>query len=219
MISSNKVIHLDSIYKSYGEKTILRNLNLSVYSQEFLGITGVSGSGKSTLMNILLGIEGYDSGYYTIMNLPLHSIKNFSRYRIDVISMIFQSSNLIKELTVRENILLPHIYWDKSKEIDHEQFDYVTDLLGIQSILNQTCNTLSGGEQQRVAIARCVYYRPQIIIADEPTGNLDIENTKSVVRILKELHKNGTTIILITHDIQLLEFCSRVLTLDGGFLT
>lgn len=215
---SEPIICLEQISKSYGDKTILNQLDLDIFEGEFLGISGVSGAGKSTLMNILLGIDTYDEGHYFLFGEAFENLKYQNNTRINIISMIFQSSNLIKELTVRENIRLPSLYLKNDNSFNQDQFLYVTNLLGINDLLDQNCNTLSGGELQRVAIARCIYYSPKIIIADEPTGNLDEGNTLAVMEILKTLHQENTTIILITHDKSLLSYCTRVLTLEAGVL-
>ncbi|MEG1560565.1 MAG: ABC transporter ATP-binding protein [Clostridia bacterium] len=188
---SAELIGIRKIY----DRPILEDINLSLASESYISIVGKSGSGKSTLMNILGLIEHFDGGSYLFDGVNIENKKDFSRLRLEKIGFIFQSYNLISTLTCRENILLPCLYARKTPDIS-----YLSSILDIKMLLDTNVNVLSGGEKQRVAIARALILDPPLLIADEPTGNLDEENKFSVMSLLKKINAEGHAIIVITHD-------------------
>lgn len=188
-------ITLRNVKKSYN-KPVLTNINLNITNDSYLAIEGKSGSGKSTLMNILGLIENFDGGEYIFNGVNIKNGKDYSNIRLNNIGFIFQSYNLISTMTSRENIMLPLIY-DNNINVDVEQLAKDLDIL---DLLDKDVNVLSGGEKQRIAIARALVLNPSLIIADEPTGNLDEYNRQLVFELLRKEHNKGRAIIMITHD-------------------
>jgi len=189
-------IRLSHLQKSY-LRPVLTDINLTVTNDSYITIVGKSGSGKSTLLNILGLVEGYDAGEYVFNGRLIRNFLDYSRLRLENIGFIFQSYNLISTLSCKENILLPALYNRKNTS---QSLDELADLLDIQPLLDQKVTTLSGGEKQRVAIARALILDPCLILADEPTGNLDPKNRDIIFRLLRREHEKGRGIILITHD-------------------
>lgn len=187
---------ISHLQKSYA-RPVLTDINLTVTNDTYITIVGKSGSGKSTLLNILGLVEGYDAGEYVFNGTKIRNFVDYSRLRLENIGFIFQSYNLIPTLSCKENILLPTLYSSKSNP---QSFDELVALLDIGPLLNQKVTTLSGGEKQRVAIARALILDPCLILADEPTGNLDPKNRDIIFRLLQSEHEKGRGIILITHD-------------------
>ena len=188
-----KIRHLK---KSF-QRPVLQDINLTVTNDSYITIVGKSGSGKSTLLNILGLVEGYDAGEYVFNGTLIRNFVDYSRLRLENIGFIFQSYNLIPTLSCKENILLPTLYNSKSNS---RSFDELVELLDIGPLLSQRVTTLSGGEKQRVAIARALILDPCLILADEPTGNLDRKNRDIIFRLLQREHEMGRGVILITHD-------------------
>lgn len=207
-------LELRHLKKSYA-RPVLKDVNLKVTNDSYITIVGRSGSGKSTLLNILGLVEGFDSGEYTLCGARIRNYMDFSRLRLEKIGFIFQSYNLISTLSCRENILLPTIYNRRNRVQD---FDELVDLLGIEPLLSQRVNTLSGGEKQRVAIARALILDPCLILADEPTGNLDPKNRDMIMRLLRREHEKGRGILLITHDMDIAQKADTVYQLQNGCL-
>lgn len=210
----NLDLRLSHIRKSY-DRPVLTDLNLSVTNDSYVTILGKSGSGKSTLLNILGLVEDYDEGEYVFNGTKIRKGADYAKLRLQNIGFIFQSYNLIPTLSCKENILLPTMYrrkWEK------ENFDRLVDLLQIEPLLSQRVATLSGGEKQRVAIARALILDPCLILADEPTGNLDPQNREIIVSLLRHEHEAGRGIILITHDEQTASAADTILRLEGGML-
>lgn len=189
-------IQLSHLQKSY-LRPVLTDINLTVTNDSYITIVGKSGSGKSTLLNILGLVEGYDAGEYVFNGTLIRNFVDYSRLRLENIGFIFQSYNLISTLSCKENILLPTLYNSKSSS---QSLDELVELLDIGPLLDQKVTTLSGGEKQRVAIARALILDPCLILADEPTGNLDPKNRDIIFRLLQREHEKGRGIILITHD-------------------
>lgn len=189
-------IQLSHLQKSY-LRPVLTDINLTVTNDSYITIVGKSGSGKSTLLNILGLVEGYDAGEYVFNGTLIRNFVDYSKLRLENIGFIFQSYNLIPTLSCKENILLPTMYNSKSKS---QSLDELVELLDIGPLLDQKVTTLSGGEKQRVAIARALILDPCLILADEPTGNLDPKNRDIIFRLLQREHEKGRGIILITHD-------------------
>ena len=201
------VIEVNDLRKSYdGEKYILNGINIKLHAGDMAIIEGKSGAGKSTLMNILGLLDEYDSGQIIVDGNLVE--KNNRRQQLllrgEKIGFVFQAYHLIESISVEENILLPFIYTKKS--IDKEilnRLQIIAEELGIIDLLKRKGSLLSGGEKQRVAIARAIIKDPKIIIADEPTGNLDSENTRAVINTFHKLKEQGKVIIIVTHDISI----------------
>ena len=207
-------LRLEHVRKSY-LRPVLTDINLQVTNDSYITIVGKSGSGKSTLLNILGLVEGFDSGSYTFNGTKIHNGVDYARLRLENIGFIFQSYNLISTMSCKENILLPTMY-NKRKQV--QSFDELVELLDIGPLLDQRVNTLSGGEKQRVAIARSLILDPCLILADEPTGNLDPKNRDIILNMLQHENKKGRGILLITHDEAIAAQAKTKLTLTGGKL-
>ncbi|WP_294345853.1 ABC transporter ATP-binding protein [uncultured Clostridium sp.] len=202
-----------SFYNGGTIQNVLKNINIEVKSGEFVAIVGRSGSGKSTLMNIIGGLDKPDSGEVWIgkNNIVNMQEDELCSFRLNNIGFIFQAYNLIPVLTVKENIKLPQI-----KE-DEEYIDKLLRMLEIEEKSNVFPNELSGGQQQRVAIARALINNPSVIIADEPTGNLDTVTEKKVLDILKKCQEElGTSIIMVTHNLEIANKVDRVIKIEDG---
>ena len=196
----------------------LSNINLTVKKGEFLAIVGASGSGKSTLMNILGCLDKPTSGSYRLDGLDVLSLKgsHLANIRNKKIGFIFQGFNLLEKMTAVENVELPLMYARVPRKT---RLDISVDALskvGLSERLHHKPTQLSGGQQQRVAIARAITQKPSIILADEPTGNLDSKSGQDVLRILSDLHNQGTTIVLITHDPAVAKQAERVIEISDG---
>lgn len=208
-------LNVEHLSKSYNYP-VLKDINLHMDNYDYISIVGSSGAGKSTLMNILGLVESYDSGIYEFNGTKIKKNKDYAKLRIDNIGFIFQSYNLISQLSCRENILLPLVY--KRKKIEEKEIERLADLLDIRKLIEQKVNVLSGGEKQRVAIARSLILNPCLLIADEPTGNLDEENKKIICNLLEEENKKGRGILLITHDDDVAACAKTMLRLEEGVL-
>lgn len=218
------MIQLFNISKTYqmGEDTIkaLDNLSLQVTKGEFIAIIGPSGSGKSTLMNIIGILDRASSGEYYLnkMNLMRISDKKISKIRNKKIGFIFQQFNLMPRLTAFENVELPLIYRGTSKPTRKKIVLKSLERVGLLEKQEHLPAQLSGGQQQRVAIARAIAGNPEIILADEPTGALDSKTGEEVMRLLKEIHREGNTLIMITHDKTIAEQAERIIEIKDGKL-
>ena len=209
-------LRLSHISKKYNNHAVLKDIDFTLSKGEFISIVGKSGSGKSTLMNIIGLLEDYDKGTLELMNQNILNTIDYSSLRSMHIGFIFQNYNLISTLNGKENILLPSLY--STKKYNEDNLNQIIDLLSIKDILDQNVNTLSGGEKQRIAIARALLLDPEIILADEPTGNLDLENRDVIINILLSLKEKGKGIILITHDHELASKADHVFLLEDGVL-
>lgn len=207
-------LELRHLKKSY-LRPVLTDVNLRVTNDSYVTIVGKSGSGKSTLMNILGLVEGYDAGDYLFNGKRICNGVDYSRLRRENIGFIFQSYNLIPTLSCKENILLPLLY---NKRNAVQNFDELVALLNLEPLLSQQVTTLSGGEKQRVAIARSLILDPCLILADEPTGNLDPKNRNLIMSLLRNEHEKGRGIILITHDMEIAQSADTVFMLQDGTL-
>lgn len=197
-----KTINLTKIYGSEASRIIaLNNANITIKQGEFVSITGASGSGKSTLLHLLSGLDMPTEGsvMYDDKNIYGYSDKEISALRRNRIGFVFQQYNLLPVLTAKENIIMS-LLLDK-KTIDEEYFKSITEFLGLGERLNHLPSELSGGQQQRVAIARALVTKPDVIFADEPTGNLDSKNSQEVIELLMNINKKfKKTLIIITHE-------------------
>jgi len=201
------------------EAKILTNINLSIDQGSLVALTGPSGSGKSTLLNLISGIEEVTSGSIIINNCIINELGSdeICKFRNGNISVVFQFFNLINDLTVAENISLPLLIRNENKKNIIKKVNELIDDLDLSHRSNFTANLLSGGEAQRVAIARALITNPSLILADEPTGNLDKKNTDNTIKILIELcKKNKSTLIMVTHDTNLLTYFDSIYKLDSG---
>ena len=205
---------LSHIQKSY-TRPVLTDVNLEVTNDSYVTVVGKSGSGKSTLLNILGMVEGYDGGEYILNGTKIRNYMDYARLRLENIGFIFQSYNLIPTLSCKENIMLPTMYNRRNKV---QNFDELVELLDIGPLLSQRVATLSGGEKQRVAIARALILDPCLILADEPTGNLDPKNRDLIMGLLRREHEKGRGVILITHDMQIAQEAKTIYLLENGTL-
>lgn len=216
------LIEIKDIYKIYnpGENEVraLDGITLNVEHGEFLAIVGQSGSGKSTLMNMLGLLDIPTSGTYTLDGVDVKDMTDdeLSEIRNKEIGFIFQGFNLIPSLTAVENVELPLVYRGMKKEERNKLALEALERVGLSHRLDHLPKQMSGGQQQRVAIARAVAARPPIILADEPTGNLDSHSGVEVMKILHELHEEGRTVILITHDNDIASEAERVIKISDG---
>lgn len=212
------MIELKKITKAYGEKVILDKLNLKVETGEYISITGDSGAGKSTLLNIIGTLDYEYSGEYVYNEKVLKRKKEFNIHRNKEIGFIFQQYNLIPNLSAYENIILPYTFFkgriaDIDKIIDNNLVRF-----NMKDKKHQVVNTLSGGEQQRIALLRSILLDPNIIVADEPTGNLDRNNAAIILDFLSEMNDLGKTIIVVTHDIEFSKQAKKSYMIAGGKL-
>lgn len=211
-------IEAHNVVKRFGDFTALKSISLSINKGEFVAITGKSGSGKSTLFYSLSGLDVIDSGKVFVLGSNIHSLpeEDLHDFRNTKMGFVFQFHYLVSELTGLENILLPA----KKKNLHKEKLDYALYLLeyfAIAHCKDKLPSQMSGGERQRVAVARSLIMNPDIIFADEPTGNLDSINSEIVMNIFREINKkNGTTVILITHDDEYAHLADREIHLKDG---
>ncbi len=222
-----KAYELTKYYK-IGDETVqaIKEVNLSVEYGEFLAIMGPSGSGKSTLLTMLGGLNHPTSGKVIVDEIDIYTLSSekIADFRREYIGFVFQSFYLIPYLTVLENVMLPLAVTDYGKEEKLNMAETILCKVGLDSKMNRLPDELSGGEQQRVAIARALVNDPPIILADEPTGNLDTATGKEIMQIFKELNENGKTIIMVTHNPENAKFASRCVYIvdgklrDGSFL-
>ena len=216
------MITLKNIKKVFKTEEIetwaLQNVNLEVKKGEFVAIMGPSGCGKSTLLNILGLLDNPSEGTYMLDGKDVSHMSEDDRtdLRKDRLGFVFQSFNLIDELSVVENVELPLLYMGTPKKERRRLVNEVVERVAMSHRAQHFPAQLSGGQQQRVAIARAVISRPQIILADEPTGNLDSKHGKEVMELLKELHNEGTTIIMVTHSQHDANYADRVVNLFDG---
>jgi len=218
-----KTVGLKKIYSTEEvETTALNGVNIEVKQGEFVGIMGPSGCGKSTLLNILGLIDNPNEGEYYFLGSEVskYSERQRANFRKNNIGFVFQSFNLIDELTVFENVELPLLYLGMSSSDRKKRVEGVLDNMQIMHRRNHFPQQLSGGQQQRVAVARAVVARPKIILADEPTGNLDSSHGDEVMKLLTELNESGTTVVMVTHSPAYAEYAHRTIHLfDGHVVT
>ncbi len=221
-----KVIEMRQVRKSYrmGEETVevLKGIDLDVQEGEFLAIMGPSGEGKSTLMNVIGCLDRPTSGVYLLDGIDVTRMNDgeLSRVRNRKIGFIFQSFHLIPWATALENVLLPLVYREGITRNDVERARTLLERLGLGERLNFRPGELSGGQQQRVAIARALIGEPSIILADEPTGNLDFRASEEVMRIFQEINEEGRTVVITTHDREVADRAKRIKVLrDGRFVS
>lgn len=218
-----EVVKLENVVKTYGkgdtQVQALKGIDLSIHKGEFVTIVGASGSGKSTLLHILGGLDHPTSGNVIIGGENIYHLKDseLSIFRRRNIGFIFQFFNLIPVLNVQENIALPTLL--DNEQVDEQYLNEIIQILGLQDRRTHLPSELSGGQQQRVSIGRSLMNKPEIILADEPTGNLDTKNTKEVLTLLKATAKKyNQTVILITHDPSIASNSDRIITVEDGII-
>ena len=216
------IITVDNINKTYKngslELQVLKNISFKVDKGEFLAIMGSSGSGKSTMMNILGSLDNQYEGRYILDGIDISkSTENeLSEIRNKKIGFIFQSFNLLPRLTALENVELPLVYSSIPKEERHKRANELLEMVGLKDRTHHRPNELSGGQRQRVAIARALVNDPSIILADEPTGNLDSKSEGEIIEILQKLNKMGKTIVIVTHEPSIGEIAERKIVFKDG---
>ncbi len=226
MPSDESVVKLEGIkriyYKPDGTVLVaaLDGVDLSVPSGQSLAIMGASGSGKSTLMNILGCLDQPTEGTYTLSGIDVSSLddESLSKVRGTNIGFIFQSFNLIPQLTIAENVEVPLFYQKVNPQERNERAEELLVKVGLADRLGHRPNELSGGQQQRAAIARALVTSPSMLLADEPTGNLDSKTSEEVLTLFDELHDEGLTTLLVTHDDAIGERCERIVRLSDGLI-
>ncbi|MDA3733522.1 ABC transporter ATP-binding protein [Niameybacter massiliensis] len=216
-----EILKIEDLCKTYGKNDMqvkaLDHVNLSIEKGEFVAIIGASGSGKSTLLHMIGGVDEATCGRVIVDGVDLSKLNEnkMAIFRRRKVGLIYQFFNLVPTLNVRENILLPTLL--DGKVIDESYFEEIISILGLKDRLNHLPSELSGGQQQRVAIGRAMIYNPAIVLADEPTGNLDRKNSKEIIELLKMSNKKyKQTIIIITHDEQIALEASRVIKIEDG---
>lgn len=217
-----EIIRLEQISRKYimGSEIIhaLRSVSLEIYKNEYVAFMGASGSGKSTLMNILGCLDTPSSGKYFLDNIDVSNMKDkeLAAVRNKKIGFVFQTFNLLARATALENVALPLVYSGISKSERLKRAKNVLESVGLGERLHHKPNELSGGQRQRVAIARALVNNPSIILADEPTGNLDSKTSYEIMNLFDELHKQGNTIILVTHEEDIARYAHRIIRLKDG---
>ena len=220
----NIVLKAENVTKIYDNTSepVLRSVSLTVFTGDFISILGASGSGKSTLLSILGGMENATSGsvFFEDVNLCRLKEKELSKLRRTKLGFVFQFFNLAPYLTVKENILLPLMLDGKNTKKYEQKYDELTKYLSIDNLKDKLPRYLSGGEQQRVAIARGLIYEPKIIFLDEPTGNLDSRSADEIMVLLKKINEElKTTILQVTHSEQNASYGNRIIRINDGQLS
>lgn len=209
------MIELKNVRKSYGEHIIFENINLMIEEGEMIAITGESGSGKSTLLNIIGLIEDFDAGEYLLENKKNIKINSKESQRVirDKISYLFQNFALIDNETVTENLKIALKYHSKNKSEKKRLIHEALLNVGLDGYEKKKIFELSGGEQQRAAIARALIKPSKVLLADEPTGSLDFKNRDEILNLLKEINRSGKTVVIVTHDPEVANSCSRIISI------
>jgi len=218
----NSVIEVNHLYKDYqtaaGPFPVLKDVNLSIENGDYVAIMGHSGSGKSTFMNILGCLDKPSKGEYILDGHPVADMEQnaVAQVRNKTIGFVFQGFNLLARSSLLDNVALPLVYAGVDKAERHARAKLLLEKVGLAKYLNSRPNQISGGQQQRVAIARALVNKPRLILADEPTGNLDSTTSEEIMALFSELNQEGITIVLVTHEADIAEHASRqVRFLDG----
>ena len=217
-----RIIQLKSIVKNYkvGTQVVraLRSVSLDIYKGEYVAIMGASGSGKSTLMNVIGCLDTPTSREYTLNNKAVSSMSDDSlaEIRNSDIGFIFQTFNLLPRNTALENVMLPLVYSGTKKQARHQRAVQTLTEVGLEDRMEHRPNELSGGQRQRVAIARALVNNPTILLADEPTGNLDSKISEEIMKLFAEIHKKGNTLIMVTHEEDIAKHAHRIIRLKDG---
>lgn len=219
-----EILRTENLCKTYGsgetKVDALKNANISINEGECVAVVGPSGSGKSTLLHLLGGVDKPTSGKVFVDDVDIYSLneKQLAIFRRRKVGFVFQFYNLIPVLTAEENILLPILL--DNKKPDKAYIEELLDLLGLQDRRNHLPSELSGGQQQRVSIGRALAYKPSIILADEPTGNLDSKNSREILDLLKiSVKRYNQTLMVITHDVDIASQADRIITIEDGIIS
>ena len=198
----------------------LRGVNVNINANEYVALMGPSGSGKSTLMNLLGCLDTPTSGTYVLNNIDVSSMTDaeLASVRNKEIGFVFQTFNLLPRLTALDNVALPLVYSGMKKSKRIEQATHAHEIVGLLDRITHKPNELSGGQRQRVAIARALVNNPAIILADEPTGNLDTKTSIEIMTIFEEIHRNGNTVIVVTHEPDIADHAHRIVRLRDGYV-
>ena len=217
-----KVIHLDSIVKNYkvGPSVVraLRSVTLEIYKGEYVAVMGASGSGKSTLMNIIGCLDTPTSGNYILNGIEVSSMTDnkLAEIRNREIGFVFQVFNLLPRNTALENVMLPLIYAGENKQTRRELAIQMLYNVGLGDRVEHKPNELSGGQRQRVAIARALVNKPSLLLADEPTGNLDSKISEEIMKLFADIHRQGNTLLMVTHEADIARHAHRIIKLKDG---
>ena len=218
------MIEIKELNKSYpignGSLHVLKGINLKIDEGELVAIMGSSGSGKSTLLNIIGMLDNYDSGSYKLDNVPIKNLDETkaAKYRNKFLGFVFQSFNLINYKTALENIALPLYYQGVSRVDRHKKALEYLGKVGLADWAEHLPSELSGGQKQRIAIARALASQPKVLLADEPTGALDSTTSEEVMDLIKQINKEGKTILVVTHEHDIANMCKRIITLKDGII-
>ncbi|MCX9081111.1 MAG: ABC transporter ATP-binding protein [Candidatus Methanoperedens sp.] len=218
------VLDIEKVSKSYKlgktDVPVLNDINLAINSGEFAAIMGPSGSGKSTLMNLIGCLDRPTSGRILITGMDISKLSDIelARIRGKKIGFVFQTFNLISRLSAQKNVEMPMVYQDIPGKMREKRAKVLLEMLGLGERARHKPPELSGGQRQRVAIARALANEPEIILADEPTGNLDSKTGQEIMQIFDKLHTDGRTILMVTHDAELARNCDRIIRLKDGMI-
>ncbi len=217
----SNILVVSKLTKTYGTKVktnALSGIDITIKEGEFIALTGESGCGKTTLLNLIAGLDYPTSGTIKVDGIDITNLNDneLAEYRSNKLGIVFQFFNLIPVLTASENIELAMMITRKSENDQKTQAKKLLEMMGLSNKINSKINELSGGEQQRVAIARALANNSQLIIMDEPTGNLDTKTTKELMKYILKLNKEGKTIIMATHDQSLVNFANRIIKMEDG---
>ncbi len=218
------IIHLENICKSYfmgkNELQVLNGISLDIFKNEYVALMGPSGSGKSTLMNIIGCLDTPTAGKYILNENDVSEMKDneLAEIRNKEIGFVFQQFNLLPRLTALENIALPLVYAGMGKTMRNKKAMQVLEMVNLTDRSHHKPNELSGGQCQRVAIARALVNNPSIILADEPTGNLDTKTSYEIMEIFDKIHSSGNTIVLVTHETDIANHARRIVRLRDGII-
>ncbi|MBS1622502.1 MAG: ABC transporter ATP-binding protein [Bacteroidetes bacterium] len=220
----NEVIQISHLRKTFklGDQIInaLNDVSLTIFKNEYVALMGPSGSGKSTLMNILGCLDSPTAGSYRLNNTEVAKMTDdqLAYVRNKEIGFVFQTFNLLPRLTALENVALPLIYAGMGSKERQERAEYVMEQVGLKERMDHKPNELSGGQRQRVAVARALVNNPSIILADEPTGNLDTKTSYEIMGLFQDIHSKGNTVILVTHEEDIAKHARRIMGLRDGLI-
>jgi putative ABC transport system ATP-binding protein len=218
------IIHLENIQKSYfmgkNELQVLKGISLDIFKNEYVALMGPSGSGKSTLMNIIGCLDTPNAGIYILNDQDVSKMEDnqLAEIRNKEIGFVFQQFNLLPRLTALENVALPLVYAGMSRKLRNEKAKHVMEMVSLTDRSQHRPNELSGGQSQRVAIARALVNDPSIILADEPTGNLDSKTSYEIMDIFGKIHSEGNTVVLVTHEEDIAKHAHRLVRLRDGMI-